>query len=174
MSGSEFVGNAGYYQDRNDGVYVRARYLDKRKTRWNTGDIYYIDSYNIYLYVNNNPVNFIDKTGWYHTEKCSLEKRTIIHNFMMNYICNRQGLVDKDFEACICKNCNRVSGPTDQCLPNICGNDDFIISCEENNYSKYLCSNPKFGHKVACAEQIQQAQVLNLLICIKFISVQIF
>src|SRR2546423_8749150 len=54
----QFVGTQGYYKDDASMTYVRARYLEKAKTRWATQDPigYQGGDWNLYRYSNNNPM----------------------------------------------------------------------------------------------------------------------
>src|SRR5207249_3052293 len=61
----QFVGTHGYYRDSPSKTYVRARVLDTAMTRWMTEDpIGFLGrDYNLFRYVSNTPVRFIDIAG---------------------------------------------------------------------------------------------------------------
>lgn len=61
----QFVGPAGYYRDSASRTYVRARYLDTAKGRWMNQDPieFYSEDANLYRYVANNPLLWMDPTG---------------------------------------------------------------------------------------------------------------
>ena len=60
-----FVGTAGCFRDSSTKTYVRARHLDTQKGRWLTQDPIGFDGgdVNVFRYVFNMPVYFVDPTG---------------------------------------------------------------------------------------------------------------
>jgi RHS repeat-associated protein len=60
----QFVGTLGYYRDGSTRTYVRARYLDSAKGRWQTEDpIGFGGGYNLFRYVGNEPTTHSDPSG---------------------------------------------------------------------------------------------------------------
>ena len=60
----ESLGYAGEHLDNNGLIYLHARYLDPKLGRFISADPTVTDGLNRYTYTKNNPVSFVDRTGF--------------------------------------------------------------------------------------------------------------
>ena len=79
----QYVGSQGYYNDsESDLFYIRARYLNPNLARWLLEDsIGLLDGLNLFTYVNNNPVVYIDPEG---DQKIHVRSKSISLNEALN------------------------------------------------------------------------------------------